>query len=363
MQRILKFQFDILYFACDKSIQLPLTRELIQERFPSQAEWLSKKLLISSNGEMAKENEFVRGLESLITFVKSNQIEGNNIIESFAHDITFYDHLNDPNFKFSYFVIMSGDSREAVKPLMKIFYNFFSSGYPPCICGFADDFDRKSLIAAFYEANPKLGVCPACDDKRPDRTDSKCSADEDHFFPQSKYPFLSVHPANLVPLCKACNQTFKNTIDPIDNHENAPLVNTFHPYGKPAIDYINVQFYRTPEGARRITIEDKDGTQDSKVKKLIQIFDLDKRWQDRSDLSVKNIANIIRDFGNGYRRNGVIDGIDLRRELIIMLNKASEEIGQFPDRILHVSYLRYALSDEDEFEKLSEQFFDYIIDD
>jgi hypothetical protein len=364
MRRILKFQFRILEFACDPSIQLPLTRTHIQERFPEEAEWLSRKLFGRNGAENAIENEFIKGLETLIKYIKSSQSDGHNIIESFKHDITFEDHLNDPSFRFCYLVLLDVGAREAVKPLMRVFYKLFSTGYPPCICGHPSNFDRNALIAAFYEANPELGVCPACDDKRPDRIESKCSADEDHFFPQSKYPFISIHPANLVPLCKACNQTFKNVIDPIDNHENAPLVNTFHPYGRPAIDFIDVIFYRTSnEGARKIKIKDKDGAHLIRVKKLIQIFALDTRWQYRSDLSIKSIMNLIRDFGNGYRQAGVIETIDLRKELDRMMNSERKEIGHFPERILRTNYLRFALDDEIEFKIISDLFYDRTMND
>lgn len=71
-----------------------------------------------------------------------------------------------------------------------------------------------------------LSVCPYCntgsipiiDGKR-----SSASPDLDHFYPQSKYPFLATSLFNFIPSCGYCNQKFKKAKDTFSAFEH-PLV-------------------------------------------------------------------------------------------------------------------------------------------
>jgi len=52
----------------------------------------------------------------------------------------------------------------------------------------------------------------------------------DHFYPQSRYPYLSLSFFNLIPACRNCNATLKREIDfDIDTHFN-PFEKSFHDY-------------------------------------------------------------------------------------------------------------------------------------
>lgn len=88
--------------------------------------------------------------------------------------------------------------------LSEIFdYQSFSEGNQWC---------RNKLITLL-----NIEVCPYCN--RQYITNyikdgkSRTTADLDHFYPQSKYPFLALSLYNFIPCCAICNRTFKNAND------------------------------------------------------------------------------------------------------------------------------------------------------
>lgn len=50
-----------------------------------------------------------------------------------------------------------------------------------------------------------------------DSVESKTTAELDHFYPRSLYPFLSISFYNLIPSCKTCNSKLKGDIDTFKN--------------------------------------------------------------------------------------------------------------------------------------------------
>lgn len=62
-----------------------------------------------------------------------------------------------------------------------------------------------------------IRVCPYCNrqyiTKYKEKRNNKSTADLDHFYPQSKYPFLALSLYNFVPSCQICNRNFKNASD------------------------------------------------------------------------------------------------------------------------------------------------------
>ncbi|APH18131.1 HNH endonuclease domain-containing protein [Clostridium botulinum] len=62
----------------------------------------------------------------------------------------------------------------------------------------------------------KITTCPYCNRQYIHTYISesgKTRADIDHFYPKSKYPFLSVSLYNFIPSCHTCNSSFKGSID------------------------------------------------------------------------------------------------------------------------------------------------------
>ncbi|MBE7467624.1 MAG: hypothetical protein HS114_00595 [Anaerolineales bacterium] len=99
------------------------------------------------------------------------------------------------------------------------------------------NYSRQDFFEAFTQANPKLFVCPICDASG-FRTISggHYYSDIEHYLPKSIYPHLAIHPYNLIPVCKLCNQAIKRDEDPFRPEEDSTvryaLGDIFLPYRK-----------------------------------------------------------------------------------------------------------------------------------
>lgn len=79
-----------------------------------------------------------------------------------------------------------------------------------------ENYTRQDFLKAFRRENAALQVCPICDNAAflTISSDDHIHSDIEHFLPKSIYPHLSVHPLNLIPICKLCNQSLKGDEDP-----------------------------------------------------------------------------------------------------------------------------------------------------
>ena len=364
MEYILEIQQKFLCFICDSSLPSELDEDLLNMEFKENGSWIYKNLWKKDRAGTKVKSEFYRDIISFNNLIRSNPDKKDIIINSFKNDIKFHTHLNNSDFRFYYNVYLDNSVKNAIKPLMLIFYSFLESGLILHIDGNDFIFRRDVLITSFFESNPDLEVCPACDGQRPDKIDIKFYADCDHFLPKSKYPFLSVHPDNLVPLCMECNQRFKSINDPIDDHNDAPLVNSFHRYGTCAYEQTNIKVVSNEMGEKHVLIEDKIGMPSRRVNNLNRVFKLEKRWQDRLRQSVESITEELRGAArkiNQYRGTQ-LGRAELTIELESMLAEKTKLIGKRQFYVLHTSYLRYALADNNEFESLLELFTEDVTD-
>lgn len=71
---------------------------------------------------------------------------------------------------------------------------------------------RHEVLTALY-----VPVCPYCNrqyiTKYGKIGEEEATADLDHFYHKSRYPFLALSVFNFVPSCSICNRTFKGTVD------------------------------------------------------------------------------------------------------------------------------------------------------
>jgi hypothetical protein len=361
LQAILRFQREVLEFACTLTNSSLLSEASVKAGFVNTGGWLCGRLW-----ENRKPLPFWSTLVAVIDHVKGDAALRQLIMEAFDHDITFNLNLNDGGFHFSYNTKrLDAKTTEILGPLLVAFYNdLLKTGYPPIVHGGVETITRDKLVASFWQANSEMMTCPACDGVRPDTVNGKVYSDEDHFFPKSKYPFLSIHAANLLPVCVECNRVFKLGRDPIDDHYNEPLLNTFHPYDSPALLHVEVQVSRTAPGAeRQIAIVDRRAMPSRRVNRLNYVFKLEERWKKRLDTSVGMIIDQLRGHARLLRTLGQpLDGAGLAVEDVVRialeddLAVKREKIGKTHWYVLQSSYLQYALDDADEFELLLEGF-------
>ncbi|WP_218599199.1 hypothetical protein [Polaribacter sp. NJDZ03] len=117
----------------------------------------------------------------------------------------------------------------------------------------------------------------------------------DHFFPQSKYPLLTLSFYNLIPSCHICNSNLKGKI-PFE------LTTHFHPYLS-SFEKENAKFTYEPKNPLAF-FGDKRGLKlkidtsnllrnDNRIKKNIEIFKLDYIYNDYQDI-VDGFINLQR---------------------------------------------------------------------
>lgn len=155
---------------------------------------------------------------------------------------------------------------------------------------------KKSRIkwsAYDYVMALELKVCPYCNRQfiTPSYSEhSKMRGDLDHFFPKSRYPYLSMSIYNLVPSCKFCNSSLKGSKEfSYETHIN--------PFEEAIDDYIKFNYTIDSveslhgSGDIEIVVEDKlnkDFNLIKKAKNNIQVFDIVNTYNYHTDI-VKNL--------------------------------------------------------------------------
>ncbi|WP_414569422.1 hypothetical protein [Nostoc sp. CCY 9925] len=355
LEKIVSFQRELLNFACSSSSSLPITESQLKTEFGDEiGEWLWDKLWTKRKSGKKAQSKLHKALEKLIRYIERHSTMSTKIMDAFDHDIQFHKHLNDPNFNFKYRGELSLTVQKVVKALLTAFYtDLLASGFPSVIHGQTQKFNRDKFISSFWSANSKLEVCPACDRPRSPKVDNKVYSDADHFLPKSIYPFLSVHYANLVPLCLDCNRSMKGDRDPIDEPSKEPLVNTFHPYTNSAISQVNVIVSRDQVGKRQVRIEDKAGMPSRRVASLNRVFKLEKQWLDHLDYVVKSTVEDVIEFRRRLtRRRLTLTLEDLKDDLEDKLTVNLTKLGEKHYYVMQCSYLRYTLTSNQELTEL-----------
>lgn len=137
-----------------------------------------------------------------------------------------------------------------------------------------EPFSRKKFHENFKKENA-IYVCPYCDI---DTLNNIGNKQVEHFFPKSKYPFLSMNGLNLISSCYSCNlpsegKGIKNIKLPISM-----------PYIKQIGDYIN---FDIDIGTKKVVLT----TEYDEIKNYIKLLNLDKRYN--------NVRENLEHMGNG----------------------------------------------------------------
>lgn len=117
-------------------------------------------------------------------------------------------------------------------------------------------------------------VCFYCEKELLDR--GYDYGDLDHLLPKSFFPFLTLTPFNLVPLCQACNRGLKKTQLIADIDKVTPLnfkhieYSIIHPYIDNKEDFFEIIF----KDGKIISIKNNDEARVSKAKETIRMFEL-----------------------------------------------------------------------------------------
>lgn len=376
-KKIFAFQRQVLAFACDPKTSISDEGTIIEKEIYSKfsgalGDWLWRKLWIHKKNGSWEPSNLQKGLVKLIKVAQANRTISLVVLDAFDHDIQFCNCFNNPTFEFWYKTRLNIPIQKALKDLLEVFYTeLLESGFPKAVHGNPKSFKRVDFVLEFWRVNNALEVCPACDGPRPDRiqkqlgtgenlrVERRISGNLDHFFPKAKYPFFSIHYANLVSVCEACNMSFKKEEDPVDSKNSTqPLVNTFLPYLNPAMDNIEVKVTRNKEGVHLPSITEKDGTSSRRIDNLNRVFKLEERWDDRLRYVIEKILNGLSGEGRRLqRKTNKLNEQDLKDILQDMLEECmNSQTGKIHNGILKSSYLSFAIEDEAEITELLAQF-------
>lgn len=313
---------------------------------PALAKWIS-----NPQGTILKQK-----LTAVVQYVAAHPAQRDLLRSAFQHDAEYHQSLDDANFAFEFFQL-DLELQNSVRSLMVFLYeNLGDDGYPQVVMGDGRPFSRGDYLILWEERNRLLNVCPACDGKKPDRGRNKHRlSDLDHFLPKSVYPFLALHPRNLVPICIECNQRIKGEIDPLVDNGAVSTEHTFHPYTSvAAVDNIDVVCQRDVNGVPQVRIVDPvSHGQTARVGSLHRVFDLNDRWTGRIPEVKESLLDKISGWLD-YRERANIP-LDEKQEAVrdeVQADRDRVKIGSQPNRILYKSYLSFVLADSVELEEM-----------
>lgn len=178
--------------------------------------------------------------------------------------------------------------------------------------------------------------------------EGRMRGDLDHFFPKDKYPYLSMSIYNLIPVCKFCNSSFKNTKE-FD-------VDGIHPYEHSFDDYVDFKYEIRGNNKVGIVFQEKDCYHEMKVDKYINMFRLEEQYNYHSnvvtDLMHKKIMytnEYIKDIKEHFNDLDISD--NKIKEIIIGYTIDKKNINKEPLSKLKrdiVNQLGFDNSEEDE---------------
>lgn len=152
----------------------------------------------------------------------------------------------------------------------------------------------------------EIEVCPYCQRNYISSYDEKTTADLDHFYPKSLYPFLALSLYNFIPSCQICNSRFKGNKDTRDS---------VYLYEE-GFDELGVKFRTSKEvisetlGERysdfyvKIDYENLKNKEDrEKVKNSIENLGLDRVYKKSHNQYIQNLLYNIEKYPENYLEN------------------------------------------------------------
>lgn len=162
------------------------------------------------------------------------------------------------------------------------------------------EWNRHKLLSLM-----EIEVCPYCQrnyiSSFEENDDKRTTADLDHFYPKSLYPFLALSLYNFIPSCQICNSRFKGTKD---------TYNSVYPYEE-SFDDLGAKFKTSKEIIYEILgekdanffveIDYKNLNKDrEKVEKSIKHLGLDKVYQKSHNQYLMDLLNTIEKYPEKY---------------------------------------------------------------
>ena len=169
------------------------------------------------------------------------------------------------------------------------------------------DWNRHKLLSLIG-----IEICPYCQrnyiSSYEENNDEKTTADLDHFYPKSLYPFLALSLYNFIPSCQICNSRFKGNKDARDS---------LYLYDE-GFDELGIKFRTSEEVIIKILGEGhsdfsvkidyenlKDEKNKEKIKNSIRNLGLDKVYEKSHNQYIQNLLYNIEKYPENYLENCV----------------------------------------------------------
>lgn len=349
LRNVMAFQRDLLGFACDPTISRPVNtafdRAEVEDRFVARWPTFWQSIY---HGKLTA---FGTAIKNLNDMVRGNNALASSVLNAYDNDVQFDTRFNDPTFAFQ-FPTLPTNVRDELKTILVQFYTWLSggNGFSANVTQVAD-FQRRHFVERFISTNSQINVCPACDGPRADRDESRVHASVDHYFPKGKHAPLSIHPLNLVPTCKHCNETFKGENDPTDM---ACVAEMFLPYLREPFGPIRVLVRRDANMQFVVELDDAGQSVTPRLEALEHVYALKRRWPQRVfERAIPHIQESMRSLSRCLRRHHVLSPIehDVDATLRDQRNDFRNERGTIHDRILFEAYVEFVLADPKEFQE------------
>lgn len=201
----------------------------------------------------------------------------------------------------------------------------------------------KEYYKLFVKQGIVKGICPFCGRKEMEYGESKGREDFDHYLAKAKYPFISMHYKNLVPMCHLCNsKVYKGESDIIT------LEKIYYPYANRKWENIleikEIDHKKVNEIiVKKVEIKDRksDKVKEKENQSWHKIFQIEDRIKEKLKVKQKEvIADILSDIE--YREIQIKDA--LKSELKYKIKKV-EEFRYHDANIFIESLLKYYLKD------------------
>lgn|GEM_PF-5634687 len=295
----------------------------------------------------------------LLELMKRPLAEKNAILAGFDTDFDVRACFASGHFCYS--DIPENESRRLVAEILQGFYDpiLREQGVPENISGESAVFNRQSYLRR-YILTQNLQVCPACDGQPPsvDQFAGMIREDVDHFFPKAKYPFFSIHPQNLIPICKTCNQDYKNDKDALSDAEAdvadvTSLHHIFHPVFEPAIESVDV-IIATDQSSQRphlsIRPRNDDPLARARINSLNYTLGIESRWN--GNLAEGRLEKPIRGYlfySTMYERlHDTLDSDQLRGRFARIGAAMSGDIGAVPNAVAVAVFAKWLADEQSE---------------
>ena len=264
--------------------------ELIKKK---HSEWYEEKILPSIE----------KGYELLLLYKKSQ----NNSVKKYEELLK---KIKDKgkNFVIEKELFLGYNHKELLELIKKLKNTDISDDYLPHNLFSYDKFpnhtgkwNRHKLLSLM-----EIEVCPYCQrnyiSSFEENNDKRTTADLDHFYPKSLYPFLALSLYNFIPSCQICNSRFKGSKD---------TYNSIYPYEE-SFDDLGAKFKTSKEIIYEIlgekdseffinidygNLKDEDN---KKIQNSISNLGLDKVYKKSHNHYIKDLLENIEKYPKNY---------------------------------------------------------------